>query len=75
MYFQRSFSTVSKLAFKKESVAQFAKSAPAQSATLSYKWGPTQGKSFRSFAEYRLKVAQQSPLSVRSKNSILGKAK
>ncbi|KAK6199415.1 uncharacterized protein RJT21DRAFT_3214 [Scheffersomyces amazonensis] len=34
------------------------------------KWNPTDGNSFRSFAEYRLKVSNQSPLAVRSGNYI-----
>lgn len=32
------------------------------SAVKAFKWKPTNGNSFRTFAEYRLKVVQQSPL-------------
>lgn len=33
------------------------------------KWAPTNGNSFRSFAEYRLQAVNQSPLAVRSKST------
>ncbi|KAF7580189.1 putative signal recognition particle subunit [Clavispora lusitaniae] len=60
----RRFSTSAASAFKKESVQQFSNLAKA-SATPK-KWQPTAGNSFRSFAEYRLKVVNQSPLKLRS---------
>lgn len=60
----RSFSTSAFAAFKKESVTQFNNLAKA--AAVPKKWQPTAGNSFRSFAEYRLRAVNQSPLKVRS---------
>lgn len=61
----RAFSTFAAAAFKKESVTQF--SNVARAAAPPKKWQPTNGNSFRSFAEYRLKAVNQSPLKLRSK--------
>lgn len=60
----RKFSTSAVSAFKKESVQQFNNLVKASAAPK--KWQPTTGDSFRSFAEYRLKVVNQSPLKIRS---------
>lgn len=60
----RRFSTSAISAFKKESVQQFNTLVKASASPK--KWQPTTGNSFRSFAEYRLKVVNQSPLKVRS---------
>lgn len=62
----RAFSTSAVSAFKKESVQQFNNLVKA--AASPKKWQPTTGNSFRSFAEYRLKAVNQSPLKVRSLN-------
>lgn len=66
----RSFSTGTQLFFKKESVTQFNNVLKAASGKVSTpkKWQPTNGNSFRSFAEYRLKVTNQSPLAIKSKS-------
>lgn len=61
----RRLSTSAAASFKKESVTQFNNLVKA--AASPKKWQPTTGDSFRSFAEYRLKVVNQSPLVVRSK--------
>ncbi|ODV78998.1 uncharacterized protein CANTADRAFT_6193 [Suhomyces tanzawaensis NRRL Y-17324] len=75
----RSFSTVRTLRFQKESVSHFIKSSktatPASTASVvaeggvapGPRWQPTHGNSFRSFAEYRLRLTNQSPLAIRSK--------
>ncbi|CUM52788.1 uncharacterized protein AC631_03035 [Debaryomyces fabryi] len=63
----RSFSTVSRIAFQKESVAGSAFNAAKNSRNLGLKWKPTHGNSFRTFAEYRLKAANQSPLAIKLK--------
>lgn len=62
----RAFSTSAVSAFKKESVQQF--NNVVKAAASPKKWQPTTGNSFRSFAEYRLKVVNQSPLRIRSLN-------
>lgn len=61
----RAFSTSAFAAFKNESVTLF--SNVARAAAPPKKWQPTKGNSFRSFAEYRLKAVNQSPLKLRSK--------
>lgn len=65
----RYFTTVSKRSFQKEATAQFIKTAtrnlPNQvigTTATPVKWTPTHGHSFRSFAEYRLRVINLSPL-------------
>lgn len=60
----RAFSTSARALFKKESVAQFNNLIKAQASPK--KWQPTTGNSFRSFAEYRLRAVNQSPLKVRT---------
>ncbi|KAK6459379.1 uncharacterized protein RJT20DRAFT_124603 [Scheffersomyces xylosifermentans] len=78
MYFRRAFSSINRLQFQKETAAQFIKSTktassaatPVAAARNGTKWQPTNGNSFRSFAEYRLKITNQSPLAVRSGNFI-----
>lgn len=60
----RAFSTSAISAFKKDSVQQF--NNVAKAAATPKKWQPTTGNSFRSFAEYRLKAINQSPLKIRS---------
>ena len=62
----RKFSTAS-VAFRKNSVTQF--SNLDRALAVSKKWQPTTGNSFRSFAEYRIKVVKQLPFTVRSKRS------
>jgi len=62
MYFKRSIASVSKLNFASNAVKQ---------TPVARKWQPTSGNSFRSFAEYRLKVVQQDPLAVRGKKDTL----
>ncbi|OBA21441.1 hypothetical protein METBIDRAFT_42309 [Metschnikowia bicuspidata var. bicuspidata NRRL YB-4993] len=64
MSMTRTFSTTAFNAFKKESVAQFNNLVKPQPAAK--KWQPTAGNSFRSFAEYRLRAVNQSPLKLRS---------
>lgn len=64
----RSISTVSRLAFQKESVASTAFNVVKNSGRNGgLKWKPTNGHSFRTFAEYRLKAANQSPLALKMK--------
>lgn len=63
----RSFSNVSRIAFHKESVAGSAFNAAKNSRSIGLKWKPTYGNSFRTFAEYRLKASNQSPLAVKLK--------
>lgn len=63
----RAFSTSAAAAFKKESVTQFSNVMKAATTAAPKKWQPSQGNSFRSFAEYRLKAVNQSPLTLRSK--------
>lgn len=67
----RAFSTAAKVSFRKESVTQFnniiKNSSPIAKAAAPKKWTPTNGNSFRSFAEYRLKVTNQLPLNIRFK--------
>ena len=60
----RAFSTSAISAFKKESVQQF--NNVAKAAAVPKKWQPTPGNSFRSFAEYRLRAVNQSPLNLRA---------
>ncbi|GEQ70389.1 hypothetical protein JCM33374_g4066 [Metschnikowia sp. JCM 33374] len=60
----RNFSTTAFSAFKKESVTQFNNLVKPRPAAK--KWQPSAGNSFRSFAEYRLRAVNQSPLKVRS---------
>lgn len=60
----RAFSTSAVSAFKKDSVQQFKRLSEA--AAVPKKWQPTPGNSFRSFAEYRLKVVNQSPLKLKA---------
>ncbi|KAF8004014.1 hypothetical protein OXX80_002494 [Metschnikowia pulcherrima] len=60
----RNFSTTAAKAFKKESVTQFSNLIKPRPAAK--KWQPTAGNSFRSFAEYRLRAVNQSPLNLRS---------
>ncbi|EGW35651.1 uncharacterized protein SPAPADRAFT_58857 [Spathaspora passalidarum NRRL Y-27907] len=74
--FSRSFSTSARLAFHNDVASQFMKATIPkqiphnikQQVTNATKWQPTHGHSFRSFAEYRLKVSNNSPLAIRSKN-------
>lgn len=73
----KQFTTVFKRSFQKKSATQFVKTArkdiPANAAlliesnTTPVRWTPTHGNSFRSFAEYRLRVTNQSPLAKASK--------
>lgn len=70
MYFSRGLSRTAIAAFKKESVQQFNNVVKAAGPKMPAKWNPTHGNSFRSFAEYRLKVVNQSPLAVRSKSTV-----
>ncbi|CAH2352491.1 hypothetical protein CLIB1423_07S00716 [[Candida] railenensis] len=42
---------------------------PQVSTVAQKKWAPTNGNSFRSFAEYRLQAVNQSPLAVRTKST------
>lgn len=60
----RAFSTSAVSAFKKESVQQF--KSISKAAAIPKKWQPTPGNSFRTFAEYRLKAVNQSPLNLRA---------
>lgn len=48
--------------FKKESINLVKRSNTLNKEVRPFKWKPTDGNSFRSFAEYRLKVVNQSPL-------------
>ncbi|KAK6463615.1 hypothetical protein DFJ63DRAFT_318679 [Scheffersomyces coipomensis] len=80
----RSFSTISRIQFESRSILNLYYSS-ANAAKLvkpklessrnsneptQIKWKPSNGDSFRSFAEYRLKVSNQSPLKVRAKDYI-----
>ncbi|KAI5953072.1 hypothetical protein KGF57_004064 [Candida theae] len=76
--FKRSFSQVSRRAFNKGSMQQFTKTSPTRSTlkqtsnnvvdnATATKTGNAQG-SFRTFAEYRLRISNQSPLAVRAKD-------
>ncbi|CUM67217.1 uncharacterized protein PRCAT00004910001 [Priceomyces carsonii] len=62
MYFRRALS-ITKTLSKTASEATQTQAKNVRSS----KWTPRNGNSFRSFAEYRLKVSQQSPLSVKSR--------
>ncbi|KAG7666253.1 uncharacterized protein J8A68_000206 [[Candida] subhashii] len=72
---QRFFSTSAKRCFQKDTITSFMKpSIPKQAShkmkatqASPSKWNPTNGNSFRSFAEYRLKATNQSPLGVRAR--------
>lgn len=67
------------LRFQKETVNQFNNiikaSTPAslnatrKAAVTPNKWQPTHGNSFRSFAEYRLKATNVSPLALKFKKA------
>lgn len=63
----RSFSTVSRIAFQKESVVGSAFNAAENTRKVGLKWNATYGNSSRTFAEYRLKACNQSPLAVKLK--------
>lgn len=66
----RSFSTFSRALFNKKPSAAYnlvnnvaaAAENSSQTVAVPGKWKPTHGDSFRSFAEYRLKVVHQLPL-------------
>lgn len=62
----RAFSTTAANAFKKESVTQFSNLIKTKTKAAPKKWQPTAGNSFRSFAEYRLRAVNQSPLQLSS---------
>ncbi|RLV91404.1 hypothetical protein JA1_003901 [Spathaspora sp. JA1] len=74
--FSRSYSVSARLAFHNDIASQFMKAtipkqiphSIKQQVTRGTKWQPTHGNSFRSFAEYRLKVTNNSPLAIRAKD-------
>ncbi|KAG2731382.1 hypothetical protein G9P44_005798 [Scheffersomyces stipitis] len=76
MYFRRTLTSLSALRFQKESAVQFIKSSSTKTVTVPSsinpvsKWQPTHGNSFRSFAEYRVKIVNLSPLEIKSGNYI-----
>lgn len=74
----RTFYSVARRLFQKEPVVQFIKTkqtnlngavgiAGGSNGVASDRWQPKNDNSFRSFAEYRLRVTNQSPLAVASK--------
>ncbi|CAK7891481.1 hypothetical protein CAAN1_01S05358 [[Candida] anglica] len=67
---KRFISTTRVLKFQKEVPNWFPLNNPTTTNVAHKKWAPTNGNSFRSFAEYRLKAINQSPLAVRSKATI-----
>ena len=69
MIARRFVSTSRTLRFLKEAANLSPRLAKATSTTPS-KWAPSNGNSFRTFAEYRLVVVNQSPLAIRNKATI-----
>jgi hypothetical protein len=76
----RTFYSVARRLFQKKPVVQFIKSqqtnltaavgiAGSSNGVVSDRWQPKNDNSFRSFAEYRLRVTNQSPLAVASKRA------
>ncbi|CAI5759553.1 unnamed protein product [Candida verbasci] len=68
MLFKRFFTQTVTKSIKFSIPKQVQPSTTAIKQQSQVKWQPTNGNSFRSFAEYRLKVSNQSPLAVRSKD-------
>lgn len=74
--YKRFISTARTAHFKAQGINWFPLNKYPNSASASQKkWAPSNGDSFRSFAEYRLKVVNQSPLVVRSKSTVANDVK
>lgn len=68
--YRRFLSQTTKSSFQKNAIKKMI--PQQQSATRSVvinKWAPSNGNTFRTFAEYRLKVSNVSPLAIAQKRS------
>lgn len=70
--FTRAFSQSTKTSFQKAAIKKSIPRPTTASAAkiIVNKWQPSNGNSFRSFAEYRIKVTNQSPLAIAAKNQL-----
>ncbi|EMG48326.1 hypothetical protein G210_1117 [Candida maltosa Xu316] len=64
----RNFSTSAFSLFQKAAIKKSIPTPTTTTRVVINKWTPSHGNSFRSFAEYRLKVTNQSPLAKAAKN-------
>ncbi|KAG4409626.1 MAG: hypothetical protein M5F18_10710 [Asgard group archaeon] len=65
--FRRFLSQTTKSNFQKNAIKKMIPQQPAARSVVINKWAPSHGNSFRTFAEYRLKVSNVSPLAIAQK--------
>ncbi|KAG8203087.1 hypothetical protein MEM_03632 [Candida albicans L26] len=68
--FTRTFSQSTRTAFQKAAIKKSIPRPTTPGKIIVNKWQPSNGNSFRSFAEYRIKVTNQSPLAIAAKNQL-----